>query len=304
MVPVDNWAMFSEKGGIRGAVDWFPLEQVVSALTALRDYRRELIDGLYQVTGMSDILRGQAATGGTTATEQSLKARFGSVRIQALQDEFARFASDIQRLKAEVISKHFDAATILAAANMENSPDAQLAPAAVELIKSKFAAYRIQVKPESVSLQDFAALKQERLEVLQGISTFLTAAAPLMANPKAAPHLLGILQWTVAGLKGSSGIEGILDQAIAAAEQAASAPQPAQPPDPKLLAQQMKGAQDLQKIQAETQADLIRTQAEVQADASREQTQAVWNVREAAGKAQISAAHQAMQPKPKQRGGA
>ena len=36
MIPVDNWAMFAEKGGIKGTVDWFPLDMVVAALDKLR----------------------------------------------------------------------------------------------------------------------------------------------------------------------------------------------------------------------------------------------------------------------------
>ena len=71
----------------------------------------ELMNLLFQVTGMSDIMRGQS-TAGATATEQALKAKFASTRVQEFQNEFARFASDTQRIKAEIISKHFDPQTI------------------------------------------------------------------------------------------------------------------------------------------------------------------------------------------------
>ena len=106
--------------------------------------------------------------------------------------------------------------------------------------------------------------------------------------PAAAPYLLQMLQWSFAGFRGASVIEGALDQAIAKAQQAASQPQAPAPPDPKLLAQQMKGQQDMQKVQAELQADVVRSRMEVEADAQREQNQAVWNVREQAQKQQIS----------------
>jgi hypothetical protein len=295
LIPVENWALFAEKGGISGQIDWLPLDQIVNALTALRDYRRELMDALYQVTGMSDIMRGQAA-GPATATEQSIKAKFGSVRIQSLQDEFARFASDVQRLKAEIVSKHFDANTIVERSNIQFTPDAQHAPHAVELIKSKLHCYRIEVKPENVSLTDFAALKQERLEVIQGISMFLSAMTPMVqASPGSMPFLLQMLQAGVAGMRGSSTMEGILDSAIAAAQQQAAQPQQQQP-DPKLMTQQMKGQQDLMKVKAELDADLMREQAKVQADAQREQNQMVFNVKEAAAKHAIVQAGRPMKP--------
>jgi hypothetical protein len=292
LIPVDNWAAFAEKGGVRGMVDWLPLEQITAALTALRDYRRELVDALYQVTGMADILRG-ASDPRETAAAQGMKAKFGSVRLQRLQDEFARFASDTQKLKAEIISKHFDVATILAASNAHYTADAKVAPQAAELLKSRMAEYRVEVKPEAVSLTDFAALKQERMEVLVGLSSFLQAVGPMATQiPGSTPFLLQMMQWAVAGLRGSSGIEGVLDQAVAAAQKAAQQPQQGaqQQPDPKLLTQQMKGQQDMAKVQAELQADLIRSADEVQADNQREQNQATWNTREAAVKQQISAA--------------
>lgn len=296
LIPVDSWAMFAEKGGIRGSVDWLPIEQIANALATLRDYSAELIDLLYQVTGMADVMRGQAVAAGTSATEQAIKAKFGSVRVQAMQDDFARFASECASLKAEIISKHFDAATIIEGSNVMRTPDAAMAQQAVALIKSPELLFRVEVKPEAVSLTDFAALKSERMDLLMGLSTFLQAAAPLAAQmPTATPFMLQVLQWTLAGFKGASQIEGVLDTAIAQAQQAAQQPQgQAQQPDPKLLATQMKVQGDVQKEQAKLQADLVRMNAEVQADAQREENQARWNVREAAAKQALGNANRTM----------
>ena len=158
MIPVDGFLAFGEKGGLKGAVDWLPLEQFVAALDKLREYRSELIALLYQVTGMSDIMRGQSS-GATTATEQAIKAKFASTRMQAFQNEFARFASDIMAIKAEIISKHFSPQTIIERSNMKylSPQDQQLAQAAVQIIKSDVYQYRVAVKPEAISMQDYAA---------------------------------------------------------------------------------------------------------------------------------------------------
>ncbi|WFG54184.1 putative portal protein [Myxococcus phage Mx9] len=300
LIPVDNWAAFAEKGGIRGVVDWLPLEQVVNAITTLQGRQQTLRDMLYEVTGMADIMRG-ASDPRETARAQGIKARFGSVRIQRLQDEIARFASAVQRLKAEIIANHFDVETILAQSNAQYTFDAQLAPQAAQLLKSRMSEYRIEVKPEAVSLTDFAALKAERMEVLAGLASFMQAAAPLGQQVQgSAPFLLQMMQWAVAGLRGSSGIEGVLDQAITAAQQAQEAAAQAgpqqQPPDPKVLAQQLKGQQELAKVQADLQADIVRTQVETQANEQKERQQAEWNTREAAQKALISQATRAMNP--------
>jgi hypothetical protein len=283
MIPVENWALFGEGGGIRGQVDWFPLEQVVAALSALRDYRAELVEALFQITGMSDIMRGQGARV-ATATEQSIKAKFGSVRVQAMQDEFARFASDLQKLRAELIASHFDAETILAKSNAANTFDAQVAPRAAELLKSGLSQYRVEVKPEAVSLTDFAARKQERMEVLAGLSNFLSAAAPLaQQSPASLPYLLQMLQWAISGLKGASQIEGVLDQAISAAQQAAAqaAQQPQQQQqDPKIQALHLKGQLEMKKEEAKLQTEVAKTQMAIHANEEKERAQAKWNTQE------------------------
>jgi hypothetical protein len=297
LIPVDSWALFSEKGGIKGAVDWLPLEQIVNAITFLSQQRMVAKDALYEVTGMADIMRGAASAAGASATEQSIKAKFGSVRLQRMQDEFARFASDVQRLKAEVVARHFDEATIIECSNVAHTPDAAAAGQAAALIKSGRSAYRVEVKPEAISLQDFSALKSEAMEVLGSLATFLQAMGPLAQQmPGSMPYLLQILQWSFSRVRGASSIEGVLDQAIAAAQQQAQQPQAAQPPSPeqmKLQTQQLKGQQDLAKEDKKLQNALVLKQADVAAHAAQEQTQAEWNTREAAAKANISAATRA-----------
>ena len=136
-------------GGLKGVVDWFPLDQVVGALNILGQKRTEKIALLYQVTGMSDILRGQASAS-ATATEQRIKARAASTRTQRAQSEFASFATGAQKVRAEIIAKHFDAATIIERSNVMRTKDAELAEPAAQLIKSEQAQYRIEVAAEGL----------------------------------------------------------------------------------------------------------------------------------------------------------
>lgn len=272
LIGVEGWEGFAEKGGVKGAIDWLPLDMVVSALQVLRDYRTELIALKNQIDGMSDIMRGQASTQ-ATATEQAIKARFASVRVQSLQDEVARFASDIQKIKAEIISKHFDPQTIILRSNIERTPDAQFAQQAVELIKSRFYDYRISVDPDSVALQDFAALKQERFEFGQAIAGFIQSALPMVQMMASVPgaamptvqFVLTLGQQMAAGLKGSDEMQGIFDSYVAqlktiAQQLASQPPQPPQP-DPKMQAAQIKAQAEMGKAQASQQQTMLDTQA-------------------------------------------
>ena len=269
LIGIEGFEAFKEKGGLAGVVDWLPLEAIVNALQVLRDYRGELMNLLYQVTGMSDIMRGQS-TAGATATEQSLKAKFASVRVQRLQNDFARFASDIQALKAELISKHVDPQTIAARSNIQYiaGPDQQMAQQAIGLIKSDFYQYRIEVKPESVSMADMSAVKEERSEFLMAMSQFLQSSLPMAeAAPWAMPYLLQVLQWTIAGFRGGATIEGVLDQMVLASNQALQQAQQNPQPNPEQQKMQMEQQKMAAQMQMEQQKAQVTLQGQQQKNA-------------------------------------
>lgn len=292
LIPVANYRALAERGGLTGVVEWFPLEQVVNSMTVLEGRLEKLKAQLYEVTGLSDILRGQGQGPGVTFGEQDLKARFASARLQRTRSEFARFASDLARLRVQVMVKHFSDTALLEQSNFSATPDIRAAAAALQFLRSPTLPFRVQVKPEALSAGDFAKQREERAEVITSMSGFIGAAAPLtQALPGSMPFLLELLRWSLAGVRGAAEVEGLFDAAIEQAKQSAAQPQQPQTPQPdsKVLVEQLRTQRDLQKVQAELQADLTRTAAEVQADAQREQIQRQENVREAGEKAQVAA---------------
>jgi len=284
LIPAKNWAKFAEAGGMDGLVDWLPIADIVAALEKLVSQRSDAMQLLYEVTGMSDIMRGHAGPDRETAVASENKKQFASIRIQALQEEFARFASDLMCLKAEVIGKHFEAKTIMKDSNIIRTPDGQnqeLVFAAVELIKQpQEAAWRIEVRPETVAMVDYDKMRNERGEFIQGVATFLQSATPLAElAPNSIPTLVEMLKWAVAGFKGSQDIEGTLDRAINEMQQAAQQQQGQEegPSEAELAAElsaqehqqdmeqlQTKHGQELEKLQAKMQADMTEMQEEFQ----------------------------------------
>ena len=106
LIPVDNWAMFAEGGGIRGKIDWVPIEAVTNAIERLRVYRADKTQQIYEVLGVSDIMRGSTRAG-ETATAQQIKAQFGSTRVQLSQFYVAEWITHALRIKAEIICTHW-----------------------------------------------------------------------------------------------------------------------------------------------------------------------------------------------------
>jgi hypothetical protein len=259
LIAVDNWAMWAEKGGMQGVIEWFPYETIAGVLKELIGRRNDVKSQLFEITGMSDIMRGaQAAGGSVTATERSLEARFASVRVQALQDEFANYATDLIRLRAEIISKHFSPETIFKQSNIAFTVDGQdpeLVRAAIDLIKTREdLVWRVSVKPESVSMVDYAQLKQERTEYITALATYFQSMGPMLdKKPELEPLLLQLLQWGLAGFKGSAEIEGVVDAAV---EQASKQEEQGQDPDPD----QIKAMDAQAQRQHEEKMEMMRFQ--------------------------------------------
>ena len=273
LIPVENWALFGENGGLAGQVEWLPLADITAALRELIGVRDSTISLLQQITGMTDVMRGSLDNQYEGVGQTETKTKFGSVRIQALQEQFARFAGDLMQIKAEIISRHFSPETIFKRANMQYSKDADLVPDAIKLIKSPDEAkLRVVIRPESVAMIDYQALKSERTEYLNAVATYMQSATSIMdADPSAKPFVLQLLQWGLAGFKGSSEIEGIIDKAIEASQEEQKNKQPEQ--DPAAIAaqaamqlEQLKQQGELQKIQAKAQADSQAREQDMQAD--------------------------------------
>jgi hypothetical protein len=271
LYPAENWMALAEKGGLKGIVDWFPLEQVVAAIGVLTEKRVEKIGLLQQVSGWSDIMRGQSNANETLGA-QKMKAGYGSVRVERLKGEVARFATDLQRIRAEIIAKHYDVATIIERSNVMNTPDARFAEQAAQLIKNKLAAYRIEVKPESINLTDYAQLKQERAEVITALGGLMSAMTPLIqaGGPPAAEFALAAGSWLLAGVKGGDSLEAEFDNFRAKMQALASQPKPPPPPDPKVMAAEaeakakVQGAQiDMQTKTLDAKVHVMKTQADI-----------------------------------------
>jgi len=117
MIPVASWAAFSERGG-GNAIVWLPIREVVETLRACIEVRNQAVQDVYQITGISDILRG-ASNANETATAQSIKAQWGSIRVRDRQQELVRFARDLTRMVCEVISENYDPQYLITMTNIE-----------------------------------------------------------------------------------------------------------------------------------------------------------------------------------------
>lgn len=112
LIPVSSWAAFAEKGGLKSAISFLPIQEIATVLQALFDARDKIKQDLFEITGLSDIIRGQADPRETAEAVQT-KGRWGSLRLQARQENVARFCRDIIAMMGEIASEHFPDETLI-----------------------------------------------------------------------------------------------------------------------------------------------------------------------------------------------
>ena len=271
MIPVDNWAAFAENGGLKGQVDWFPVDIIAGVLEKLMQQRVAVINQIYELTSISDIMRG-ASNPRDTLGAQKMKAQYSSVRLQLRQQEVARFVGQILRIKCEIIARHWQPETIKRKSMIEMTESAQFADAAIELIKNyESMEYRIEIGEETLSLADYNAERQLRTEYLTAVGQFISQAGIIMKEmPAAAPYLLKMIAWVTAAFRGSSDIETVLDEAIQQASKPPEAPTGEDPMAEGKNAQMAEGA----RAQADGAAAQAKTQSQVAINQSKVQTAA------------------------------
>lgn len=248
LIPVDNWAMFAESGGLKAKIDWLPVAEVAGVVERLVGLREQVKGQIYEVLGISDIMRGNSKASETLGAQQ-IKAQFGSTRLQLKQMYVAMFVQRAMSIKAEIIARHFQPQTIADQSNVLVTPDAQFAQPAIELIKNPdVAKYRVKVQADSLAYIDRTAENEVRTAALTAIGQFIQQVMGLTDKlPGAAPYMLELVRWYGSGFKGFQEIEGIMDKAIDAANQASQ-----QPPEPN----------PMQEAElAETQAKAIERRA-------------------------------------------
>lgn len=288
LIPVDQWAAFAEKGGLAGVFALMPMQEIMQVLMGLYETRERVKNDLYEITGLSDIIRG-ASNAAETATAQQIKGQYASLRLNHMQGDVSRIARDMVRIMAEIIAEHFSLDTIKQVSGIklltqaekqqiqmqkqmaqgQMSPDGQPMPPPPlpeeiqELLKlptweeiegiirnDMARCFRIDIETDSTIKTDQEAEKAARTEFLNAAGTFIQQMVQV-PNPELQPLLMEMLMFGVRGFKVSRELETTFDSVIDKMKKAAENPQPQ--PDPAIEAEKMRAEAEREKLAFEGQ---------------------------------------------------
>ena len=168
--------------GLQNAVMWWPVETAIVVLRELYTAREATKQMIYEVTGISDIVRGQSDSSETLGA-QEIKTQWGSLRIKKMQRDMERCAREVFLMTAELLVSKFSPDTL------QRMSGIQLTPDAMTLIGKPLDDYRIDVETDSTVRADLTRRKGEMGQFLQGTAQFFSAMQPVVEQfpPMAEP---------------------------------------------------------------------------------------------------------------------
>lgn len=196
MVPVSNWAAFGN-GTAKDTIIWLPIDMVASVIQICVELRQRIIDDIYQIMGLSDIMRGQVDPNEKLG-QSELKSQYGSVRIRDKVSELVRVARDIVRIAAEIMAENFDKQTLLDMTQMDIPSDADIQRQLDDLAE--------QVDQQVAQLMQQAMQRPEIAEKIQGDESALP-----MIEAKVREKVIAQAQPKVEELRETVTIEQVMD---------------------------------------------------------------------------------------------
>lgn len=239
LIPVPSWAAFAEKGGV-GQIQYLPIDQVIKVVQACVELRKQLLSDVYQITGLSDIMRGDSNPNETLGAQQ-LKSQYGSSRMRDTKDDFIRFAKDACQIIAEIVAEHYTPETL---GKMTALPTVQVDQATgqplidpatgtpaiapwVTLLRNQFARdVLVSVETDSTVQPDEDAEKQRRTEFMGAFSQAMTPLMSLQTmDPTVAKAVLplfgSLLKFTAGGFRAGRELEETIEETLTSLDQIA-----------------------------------------------------------------------------------
>lgn len=235
MLPVDGVDMIN--GGLQNHIWMMPIIDFVNALKELYVAREEIKQAIYEIMGISDIMRG-ATKASETATAQRIKGSMGMVRLSDQKQQAANFVTDLLRMKAELIAKNFDASTLSAMTGEDVTPDV------MAILRSDFMrTCSVEIESDSTVVADEQDEQQSMAMAMQSIQAVMQGMAAvlqlgLFPAPQVAMIAVSLMKITMHPIRNSRALIQLLDdmsdQLMAQAQMMANQPPPPPMPPPGL----------------------------------------------------------------------
>lgn len=204
----------SREGGLDKHIWLMPLDKIVAVVQQLYLSRQQCKSVIYEITGISDIMRGDTQASETLGA-QKLKSQYGSLRLKDMQKEVQRYVRDSLRVMLELAARMFAQETWAKATGLPYLTDEQAQMAQMAMQQASMAAaqaaqagqpppppppplppkwsdvlgvlkdslareYKVDIETNSTIDPNASEQHQDMMEMLNALAQFLNGIAPLV----------------------------------------------------------------------------------------------------------------------------
>jgi len=182
MIPIVGVDMLN--GGLQNHIWIVPIVDWVNALKELYLAREQIKQAIYEVMGISDIMRG-ATNPHETATAQRIKGTMGVGRLNDQKGNVENFVRDLLRLKAEIIAKNFDADTLTKMTGEDVTPQV------FEILRSDFSrTCSIDIETDSTVELDETIEQESNAKIMMAVQGVMQGTQGLLQTGVLPPPMV------------------------------------------------------------------------------------------------------------------
>jgi len=259
MEPIENFQ--TGEGNTLESSFWFwPINTIIQVIAQLYIQREQIKQTIFEVVGISDILRG-ASNPNETLGAQRIKTQFGTLKIDAKRRNVDRNLRDGLRIMGEIIAEKFEKNVLQKMTGIEVS-DGALAVLRDEGMRG----FLIDIESDSTVAPDEIKEQEAVTKLLVAVSTFFQAFAPLVQDGTlTGEEALQILKFAIRPFRGARNLEETIEKAERRLLELAQNPPEEEDPDAAANALELEIKQIEREIAEITGRDEIR-KSELQVD--------------------------------------
>jgi hypothetical protein len=205
-IPNLEQSLMNNKGSLSNLVAYFPTEELMNGLQAMYVAFNQRLDMFYNITGFSDLLRGQVSTQSKNETYRGLQleGKFALNRMEPYQAKVQEWIKDNYQLAMELGLKMFSDETIdeyVTPQSLDEEDKQRYIPALDLLKNNRRGRFRMDFETDSTISINQEWKKQQAIETANAITKMMESVATTAQEmPELADAELRIMKHTVGEL--------------------------------------------------------------------------------------------------------
>jgi hypothetical protein len=251
-IPNLEAALSGQGGGLQNLVAYFPVEEMIQGLNNMYTAFEQRLNTFYQVTGISDLIRGATGDVQKTYGERQMEGKFALNRIEPMQRQMQEWIKDQYQLLMELALKMFSNESLdeYITPQTLDPEDKQRYEPSLELLKSnKRRRFRVDFETDSTVSINEQWKKTQATELANTLTKAMESVAKVAeTQPELAGTELKVLKHLIGEFSDGKLFIDEIQDSIEQVIQKVNQPKPEQP-DPAMMKVQI----DQQRLQLEGQ---------------------------------------------------